>query len=66
MFYVVKNGKTLASVRNVDDAKSKVKIFAPKKGDTIAVFDDAGNEVENAKLATPEQIEAWKLIKGDL
>ena len=29
-------------------------------------FEDYTDEVENAKLATPEQIEAWKLINGDL
>ena len=29
-------------------------------------FEDYTDEVENAKLATPEQIEAWKLINGDV
>ena len=29
-------------------------------------FEDYMDEVKNAKLATPEQIEAWKLINGDL
>ena len=29
-------------------------------------FDDYTDEVENAKLATPEQVAAWKLINGDL
>ena len=29
-------------------------------------FENYTDEVENAKLATPEQIEAWKLINGDL
>ena len=29
-------------------------------------FEDYTDEVENAKLATPEQVEAWKLINGDL
>ena len=29
-------------------------------------FEDYRDEVKNAKLATPEQIEAWKLINGDL
>ena len=29
-------------------------------------FEDYTDEVENAKLATPEQIEAWKLINGEL
>ena len=29
-------------------------------------FEDYRNEVGNAKLATPEQIEAWKIINGDL
>ena len=29
-------------------------------------FEDYTDEVKNAKLATPEQIEAWKLINGDL
>ena len=29
-------------------------------------FEDYREEVHNAKLATPEQIEAWKLINGDL
>ena len=29
-------------------------------------FEDYREEVKNAKLATPEQIEAWKLINGEL
>ena len=29
-------------------------------------FEDYREEVGNAKLATPEQIEAWKLINGDV
>ena len=29
-------------------------------------FEDYMDEVKNAKLATPEQIEAWKLINGEL
>ncbi len=29
-------------------------------------FEDYRDEVKNAKLATPEQIEAWKLINDDL
>ena len=29
-------------------------------------FEDYRDEVKNAKLATPEQIEAWKLINGEL
>ena len=29
-------------------------------------FEDYREEVKNAKLATPEQIEAWKLINGDV
>ena len=29
-------------------------------------FGDYRDEVKNAKLATPEQIEAWKLINGEL
>ena len=29
-------------------------------------FENYTDEVENAKLATPEQIEAWKLINGEL
>ena len=29
-------------------------------------FEDYREEVNNAKLATPEQIEAWKLINGDV
>ena len=29
-------------------------------------FENYTDEVENAKLATPEQIEAWKLINGDV
>ena len=29
-------------------------------------FEDYTDEVENAKIATPEQIEAWKLINGEL
>ena len=29
-------------------------------------FEDYREEVKNAKIATPEQIEAWKLINGDL
>ena len=28
-------------------------------------FEDYTDEVENAKLATPEQVAAWKLINGD-
>ena len=29
-------------------------------------FENCMDEVENAKLATPEEVEAWKLINGDL
>ena len=29
-------------------------------------FEDYTDEVENAKIATPERIEAWKLINGEL
>lgn len=64
MYHVVKNGKTLAAVSSVDDAKSKVKIFAPKKGDVIAVYDDAGNEVDISDCLPTFQKKAWGSVQS--
>ena len=41
-------------------------VFSRYKKHSVFQYDTKFNEWRYAKLATPEQIEAWKLINGDL